>query len=167
MVHVEIIRCAHAFLYPVLPWSVVCWVCGSLRLCALHSRKMRNLSGFLHRHAESGRQSQAVCTFWALQSRKMGNVSGYSHFFYEIGRPSQAFCTFCARQPRKLRTVSGYSHFLTPPWENWLTVSGSGHSIPEKCGTSQAFCAAMLKMADRLRLFALFGRSTPENWGRS
>ena len=37
--------------------------------------------------------------------------------------------------------------------------------MPENCGTSQAFCTAMLKMADRLRLFALFGRSTPENWG--
>ena len=34
-------------------------------------------------------------------------------------------------------------------------------------GTSQAFCTAMMKMADSLRLFALFGRSTPENWGTS
>jgi hypothetical protein len=30
---------------------------------------------------------------------------------------------------------------------------------------SQAFCTAMVKMADSLRLFAFFGRSTPENVG--
>ena len=39
--------------------------------------------------------------------------------------------------------------------------------MPEKCGTSQAFCTAMLQIADSLRLFALFGRSSPENWGTS
>ena len=45
-----------------------------LRLCALHSRKLRKVSGFLHRHDENGRQFQAVCAFGALQSRKLRNV---------------------------------------------------------------------------------------------
>ena len=51
--------------------------------------------------------------------------------------------------------------------DEFAEVSGSAHSIPEKSGTSRAFCTAMLKMADSLRLFALFGRSSPENWGTS
>ena len=51
--------------------------------------------------------------------------------------------------------------------DEFAEASGSAHSIPEICGTSQGFCSAMMKMADSLRLFALLGRSTPENWGAS
>ena len=66
----------------------------SLRLCALHSRKLRNVSGFLQRHDENGRQPQAVCTFWALHPGKLGNVSGYLHVFMELADSLRLFALF-------------------------------------------------------------------------
>ena len=87
----------------------------SLRLCALHSRKVRNVSGFLHRHAENGRHSQAVCIFWALHSRKLGKVSGCLHGFMKLADRLRLFGIFCAFHSRKLRNVSGYLHFVSSP----------------------------------------------------
>ena len=66
----------------------------SLRLCALHSRELRNVSGFLHRHDENGRQSHAACPIWALRSRKLGNVSGYLHCFMKLADSFRLFALF-------------------------------------------------------------------------
>ena len=102
----------------------------SLRLCALHARKVRNVSGFLHRHAENGRQSQAVCTFWSLQPRKLGNASRYLHFLMKLADILRLFALF-------------------------------GRSMPENWGTFQAICifdTPMMKLADSLRLCAFHAR---------
>ena len=112
----------------------------SLRLCALQSRKMRNVSGFLQRHDENGRQSQAVCGFWALHPRKLGNVSGYLLFFCEFGRQSQAVCIFCALHARKLGNASGYLHCFMKLADSVRLFALLVHSTPENCGTSQAIC---------------------------
>ena len=66
----------------------------SLRLCAFHAGKLRNVSGVLHRHDENCRQSQAVCPFWALQPRKLGNVSGYLHCFMKVADSLRLFALF-------------------------------------------------------------------------
>ena len=112
----------------------------SRRLCALHSRKMRNVSGFLHRHAENGRQSQAVCTFWALQPRKLGNVSGYLHCFMKLADSFRLFALFVHSIPENCGTSQAICILCHPH---------------EKTGLqSQALRAPFPKNAERLRFSA-------------
>ena len=86
----------------------------SLRLCALHSRKLRNVSGFLHRYDENGRQSQAVCPFWAPHSRKLGNVSGYLHVFMKSADSLRLFALFAHASPENWGTSQAISIFCHP-----------------------------------------------------
>ena len=58
--------------------------------CALHSPKLRGVSGFLRPHGENCRQSQALC---ASPSRKLRDVSGSVQPRAENCRQSQALRT--------------------------------------------------------------------------
>ena len=138
-----------------------------LRLCALHSRKMRNVSGFLHRHAENCRQSQAVCIFGALQPRKLRNVSGYLHCLPPPMMKLADSLRLCALQSRKLRNVSGILQRHDENGRQSQAVCIFGALQPRKLGDVSGYLHCFMKLADSLRLFAFLGRSPPENWGTS
>ena len=107
------------------------------------SRKARGVSGGLHRHDASCRQSQALCT---RAHGKRGT--------------SQAACTPMMNTADSLR--------LHPHSRKVWGVSGGLHRHDANCrqsqalctrthgkrGTSQAVCTAMMKTADSLRLSA-------------
>ena len=48
------------------------------------SRKVLDVSGGLHAHAENRRQPQGLCAFWAHRSRKLWDVSGGLRGYDEI-----------------------------------------------------------------------------------
>ena len=66
----------------------------SLRLCALQSRKLWNVSGFLHRHDVNGRRPQVARTCWAPRSRKLGNVSSCLHCLMKLADSLKLFALF-------------------------------------------------------------------------
>ena len=112
--------------------------------CALRSRKLWDVSGFLHPHDENCRQPQALCA--------------HAH---ENRGASQALCTPMMKIADSLRLCA-------PALTKWRDVSGSVHAHDENCrpsqalcarahengGTSQALCTPMMKIADSLRLCA-------------
>ena len=156
---------------------------------------MRNVSGFLHRHDENGRQSQAVCPFWALGSRKLGNVSGYLHCFMKLADSFRLFAFFCTPPPKIGERLRLFAFFDTPMMKladslrlcalhsrQMRNVSGFLHRHDENGRPSQAVCLfgalhsrklgnvsgylhLLMKLADSLWRFALFWHPTPENWG--
>ena len=139
----------------------------SLKLCAFHSRKVRNVSSFLQRHDEHFRQSQAVCTFWALHSRKSRDVSGGLRYLMKLADSLRLFALFAHSTPENCGTSQAICIFCHPHDEIGRQSQALRTPFPKKGGTSQALCSAMMKIAESLRLFALFGRSSPENWGTS
>ena len=106
------------------------------------SRKLRDVSGFLHPHDEIVWLSQAVCIFWTLRSRKLRDVSGslhpqdefadslalwglFGHSTHENSGKPQAFCTPHYENCRHLQALSIFgrdvSGFLHPHDDcNWL-----------------------------------------------
>ena len=162
----------------------------SLRLCALHSRKVRNVSGFLHRHAENCRPFQADGIFCALQPRKLGKVSGYLHVFMKLADSLRLFaflCTppakiaerlrlfafvdtpmmklidslrLCALHSRKLRNFSGFLQRHDEIFRPAQAVCTFSALHSRKLGNVSGYLHCFMKLADSLRLFALFVHST-------
>ena len=109
---------------------------------ALHSRKLRNVSGYLHFLKTPMMKWADSLRLCALHSRKLRNVSGFLQRHDENGRQSQAVCTFWALHSRKLRNVSGYSHCFMKLADSLRLFAFLAHSTPENCGTSQAICTS-------------------------
>ena len=158
--------------------SPVVKIADSLRLCAPPLTTIGDVSGCVHPHhkiADSLRlwalsvlsirqqcgTSQACCTpmlkiadslrLCAPPSRKLGHVSGAVHPRNENCRQPQALST----PPHgNLGDVSGClhpHHKIADSFRLWALSVLSTH---QKCGTSQAFCTPMMKIADSLRLCA-------------
>ena len=116
---------------------------------------------------ENGRQSQAVCAFWALHSRKLRNVSGYLHLLKNPMMKLADSLRLCALHSRKLRNVSGFLHRHDENGRELQAVCAFWALHPRKLGNVSGYLLFFVKMADSLKLFALFGRSIPENCGTS
>ena len=112
---------------------------------ALHSRKFRDVSGFLHPHDENCRQSQALCT--PLHEDR-GDVSGSVQPHDASCRQAQALRT---PHSRNLRDVSGCLHPHHKIADSLRLLALFVHSTHEVSGTSKAFCTPMMKFADSLR----------------
>ena len=107
---------------------------------ALHSRKLRNVSGYLHLLKNPMMNLAGSLRLCALHSRKLRNVSAFLHRRAENGRESQAVCTFWVPHSRKLGNVSGYLHSFTKMTDSLRLLALFVHPSPENCGTSQAIC---------------------------
>ena len=142
-------------------------IADSLRLFAL----------FGHSTRENGGASQAVRTPMRKIAETLRLFAFFAHTAHEHCGTSQVACMRLMKSPR----VSGCLHFLCTPFRTWRDVSGGLHPHDENCrdfqvfcnrghengGASQAVCMPMMKIAERLRLFALLGHSTRENGGAS
>ena len=130
---------------------------------------MRGVSGFLHPHDEICRQSQALC---APPSRKLRGVSGCLHPHHKIADSFRLW----ARSVLCVRQNWGTSQALCTPMMKLPTGSGSEHFLRTpltKAGGRLRLCAppmmkiANVKIANSLRLRALFVHSIHENCGAS
>ena len=106
--------------------------------CALHSRKLRNVSGYLHLLKKPMMKLADSLRLCAFHSRKVRNVSGFVQRHAENGRQSQVACTFWALHSRKLGNVSGYLHCFMKLSDRLRLFAFLVHSIPENCGPFQA-----------------------------
>ena len=142
-------------------------VSGCLHVLGTPLPKIGELLRLFALFYESRRQSQAVCTFWALRSRKLRNVSGYLHLLKKPMMKLAESLRLCAFHSRKVRNVSGFLHRHAENGRQFQAVCTFRAPHSRKLGNVAGYLHCFMKLAESLRLFALFVHSIPENCGTS
>ena len=149
---------------------------------------MRDVSGGLHAHDESCRQSQAVCTrahenggtsqavcmptmkiadslrLSAPALTKMAGRLRRFHAMMKIAESLRLSALFVHAAHQNSETSQAV---YTPNDENCRPSQALSAPLSRKMRTSQALCAPMMKIADSFRLSALSLHSTHDNRGTS